>query len=148
MLHVGTLLALLVYFWGDWLRLVAGRLRGDPRPLVPGRSGPSAGLAAGGRHDPGRARRVPLDDPFENAIREPGLVAVTLVIGAAVLWLADRWGGPDEGRRRTSRSRWPIAIGAAQALALFPGISRSGITIVRPLAWPVWTARRPRGSRS
>jgi undecaprenyl-diphosphatase len=50
------------------------------------------------------------------------------VIGAVVLWLADRWGARTKGVEDVS---FPLAIGigAAQALALVPGISRSGISI-------------------
>ena len=51
-----------------------------------------------------------------------------LVAGAVVLWLADRWGGPTKGIADVT---FPIAfgLGVAQALALIPGISRSGISI-------------------
>jgi undecaprenyl-diphosphatase len=69
-----------------------------------------------------------LNDMIETTFREPRLVAVTLVVGAAILWLADRLGS----RNRTMTGlTFPIAvgIGAAQALALVPGISRSGISI-------------------
>ena len=55
MLHLGTLLALLVYFRADWVRLVPAGLRRDPRPLVPGRSRPAPGLAADRGHHPGGA---------------------------------------------------------------------------------------------
>lgn len=128
MLHLGTLGALLVYFRADWLRLVP------------------AGLAAlrdrSFRDDPDRrlawlivASMVPaiiagllLDDLAETAFREARLVAITLVIGAAILWIADRWGSRD--REITGLTfRHAVAIGVAQALALVPGISRSGISI-------------------
>jgi undecaprenyl-diphosphatase len=128
MLHVATLLALLVYFRADWLRLIP------------------AGLAAirdrSFKDDPDRrlawllaASTVPavivgvlFNDLIENSFREARLVAITLVIGAAVLWLADRVGRRD---RPIEGMTFPIAIGigAAQALALVPGISRSGISI-------------------
>jgi undecaprenyl-diphosphatase len=128
MLHLGTLLALLVYFRADWVRLVP------------------AGLATirdrSFRDDPDRrlawllvAATIPaaiagflLSDYIENAFREVGLVAVTLVGGAAILWVADRWGGRTKGVEDVT---FPVAgaIGAAQALALVPGISRSGISI-------------------
>ena len=51
-----------------------------------------------------------------------------LVVGAAIMWIADRWGGQDKGVEDVT---FPIAlgIGAAQALALVPGISRAGISI-------------------
>lgn len=128
MLHLGTLGALLVYFRADWLRLVPAGLatlrdrsfRGDPDrrlawlivvSMIPA-------IVAG----------LLLDDLAETAFREARLVAITLVIGAAILWLADRWGA----REREIGSltfRTAFAIGLAQALALVPGISRSGISI-------------------
>jgi undecaprenyl-diphosphatase len=60
--------------------------------------------------------------------RHVGLVAITLVIGGLVLLIADRFGASS---RTVQDVTFPIAIGigAAQALALIPGISRSGISI-------------------
>ena len=51
-----------------------------------------------------------------------------LVVGAIVLWFADRWGARTKGVEDVT---FPLAfgLGAAQALALIPGISRSGISI-------------------
>ena len=128
MLHVATLLALLIYFRSDWLRLIPAGLatlrdrsfEGDPDRKL-------AWLLA--------AATVPavivgllLNDLIETAFREPRLVAVTLVSGAAVLWVADRLGSK---QREISglTFRAAIGIGAAQALALIPGVSRSGISI-------------------
>ena len=68
MLHIGTLAALLVYFRADWLRLVPAGLRGHPRSLVPGRSGPAPGVAAGRGHDPGGDRRVPAQRPHRDRL--------------------------------------------------------------------------------
>lgn len=128
MLHIGTLVALLAYFRDDWLRLIP------------------AGLAAI-RHrsfgaDPARklawllvAATIPaavvgflLSDVLETQIRQPGLVAVTMVVGGLILLVADRIGGQS---RSVDDVTFPVAtaIGAAQALALIPGISRSGISI-------------------
>ncbi len=128
MLHVATLGALLIYFFRDWVRLIP------------------AGLATlrdrSFRDDPDRrlawllvVSTVPavivglaLDDLIETAFREPRLVAMTLVAGGVILWLADRVGsrsrGVDELTFRTA-----LGIGAAQALALIPGVSRSGMAI-------------------
>jgi undecaprenyl-diphosphatase len=128
MLHVATLLALLIYFRSDWLRLIPAGLatlrdrsfRGDPDRKL-------AWLLA--------ASTVPavivgllLNDLIETTFREPRLVAVTLVAGAAVLWVADRIGSK---QREIAALTFPMAIGigAAQALALVPGVSRSGISI-------------------
>ena len=128
MLHMATLLALLVYFREDWLRLIpAGlaairdrSLRGDPDRRL-------AWLLVVATI-PAVIAGVVLNDPIENAFREARLVAVTLVIGAAILFLADRLGSRT---RQMDSISFPLAlgIGAAQALALVPGVSRSGISI-------------------
>ena len=128
MLHVATLLALLLYFRSDWLRLIPAGLaalrdrsfRGDPDRKL-------AWLLAA-TTVPAVIVGVLLNDLIETAFREARLVAITLVIGAVVLWLADRLGSRS---RPIAGLTFPIAlvIGAAQALALVPGISRSGISI-------------------
>ena len=128
MLHIGTLAALLVYFRADWLRLVpAGfaairdrSFRGDPNRRL-------AWLLVAATI-PAAIAGFLLSDLIETAFRDIGLVAVTLVGGAVILWLADRWGGRTKG---VDDVTFPIAvgIGMAQALALVPGISRSGISI-------------------
>ncbi|HEX5451481.1 MAG TPA: undecaprenyl-diphosphate phosphatase, partial [Candidatus Limnocylindrales bacterium] len=71
---------------------------------------------------------VLLNDLAETTFRDPGLVAVMLVVGAAVLWLADRFGDHSQGAEEVS---FPLAfgIGVAQAFALVPGLSRSGVSI-------------------
>ncbi len=126
-LHIGTLLALLIYFRDDWLRLVPAffaalrdrSLAGDPDRRL-------AVLLA--------VATVPalilgfLLNNVEELVRNVGLVAVMLVIGGAILWLAERAGS--RSRMALDLSfRQALGIGAAQALALVPGISRSGISI-------------------
>jgi undecaprenyl-diphosphatase len=127
-LHIGTLVALLLYFWRDWRRLVpAGlaalrdrSLNGDPDRRL-------AWLIAVATI-PAAFFGFVLRD-LEDILRaEVGLVATTLVIGGAILWLAERSGS----RRKLSLDlnfNQALAIGGAQALALVPGISRSGISI-------------------
>ena len=79
----------------DWLRLRPGRLRDHPRPLVPRRPGPPARLAARRGDDPGGASPASSSTTSSrSASAQPGLVAVMLVVGAVILWLADRWGAP------------------------------------------------------
>jgi undecaprenyl-diphosphatase len=128
MLHLGTLGALLVYFWRDWLRLVpAGfatirdrSFRGDPDRRV-------AWLIVAATI-PAAIAGYLLNDVIEREIRHPGVVALTMAAGAVILWLADRWG---TRRKRIHDLSMPdgVAIGVAQAVALIPGISRSGISI-------------------
>jgi len=128
MLHMGTLVALLVYFWRDWLALVpAGLLalrdrsfEGDPNRrlawLLVATVIPAAIIGA------------LFNDFIETHVRQAGLVALLLVIGAAIMWLADRWG---RRTRDMDDLSFPAAfgIGVAQAVALLPGVSRSGISI-------------------
>ena len=128
MLHIGTLAALLVYFRADWARLVpAGfaairdrSFRGDPDRKL-------AWLLVAATI-PAAIVGFLLSDVIETAFRDIGLVALTLAVGAVILWLADRWGARTKG---VGDVTFPVAlaIGAAQALALIPGISRSGISI-------------------
>jgi len=128
MLHMGTLVALLVYFWRDWLRLVpAGLAAIRDRSLGADPDRRLAWLVVT-TMIPAVIVGVLLNDFIERNVRLPGLVALLLVVGAAILWLADRVGRQD---RRIADLSFPAAlgIGAAQALALFPGISRSGISI-------------------
>src|SRR5215213_2506120 len=136
MLHAGTLLALLVYFRADWFRLVPAGFAairdrsfgGDPDRrlawLLVAATIPAA-IA-------GFLLNYAIEALWANAgaegHRDVPFVAITLIIGAAILWAADRFGARTKG---VSEVTFPvaIAIGAAQALALIPGISRSGISI-------------------
>lgn len=128
MLHAGTLLALLVYFRADWLRLVpAGLATIRDRSF---RADPDRRLAwlLVAATIPAAVAGYLLSDLAETTFRGIGLVAVTLVVGAGILWLADRRGVRTKSVEDVT---FPLAIGfgAAQALALVPGISRSGISI-------------------
>jgi undecaprenyl-diphosphatase len=133
MLHVGTLLALLVYFRADWIRLVpAGFAAVRDRTFG---SDPDRRLLVAATI-PGALAGFLLNDAIEGiwtnagaeAHRDVPLVAVTLLIGAAILYIADRFGPRTKGVNDVT---FPVAfgIGVAQAIALIPGISRSGISI-------------------
>ena len=133
MLHLGTLGALLVYFRADWLRIVpAGFAAVRDRSF---RDEPDRRLAwlLVAATVPAAIAGFLLNDVIEERFHGVGPetmlpVAITHVIGGVILWLADRLGRSD---RRIEDVTFPIsiAIGAAQALALIPGISRSGISI-------------------
>ena len=126
-LHIGTLAALLLYFRQDWLRLVPAffaflrdrSLAGDPERrlavLIAIATVPAAILGF-------------LFHNVEDSIREVGLVAVMLVVGGGILWLAERSGARQKLALDLSFVQ-ALGIGAAQAFALIPGISRSGISI-------------------
>jgi undecaprenyl-diphosphatase len=128
MLHIGTLIALLAYFRNDWARLVpAGLAALRDRSFAADADRRLAWLLA--------AATVPalvigflLEGLIEDRFRQVGLVALMLVVGGAILWLAERNGSRT---RDIGGLTFPLAvgIGVAQAAALVPGISRSGISI-------------------
>ena len=128
MLHMGTLLALLVYFWPDWVRLVpAGLATIRDRSFRDDEDRRLAWLLVAATL-PAAIVGFLLNDVIESSFRSVGLVAVTLVLGGLILLVADRFGAKS---RSVDDVTFPIAvgIGIAQALALIPGISRSGISI-------------------
>lgn len=133
MLHMGTLLALLAYFWRDLIRLLLAwvgsvrdrRIGGDPDRrlawLLVVSVVPAALLGAA------------LEGFFERTFRDQyAWIALFILVGAGLLWLGERRG---QRRRGLDEMVWRDAatIGVAQALALFPGVSRSGITIASGL---------------
>jgi undecaprenyl-diphosphatase len=128
MLHLGTLVALLVYFWRDWLRLVpAGLAAIRDRSLKDDEYRRLAWLIVVATI-PALVFAPLLNDAIEAAVREPAWVAVMLCLGAAILWLAERWGAKLRDMSGLTFGQ-ALGIGLAQVLALVPGISRSGISI-------------------
>lgn len=137
-LHLGTLVALIVYFARDWLRLA----RAFGTSILERRIGEEpdrrlAWLLAVGTI-PAAIIGFALEGPIEELFHEGGTparlaIAGFLVAGAGLLLAADRWGAK---RRALGALRWPDAllVGLAQGLALLPGISRSGSTISAGLA--------------
>jgi undecaprenyl-diphosphatase len=128
MLHLGTLVALLVYFRADWLRLVpAGLAAVRDRSFHDDEDRRLAWLLIASTI-PAAVIGLLFGDVIEDSFRSVGLVAVTLVVGGLIILFADRFGAKSRGIEEVT---FPIAvgIGAAQALALIPGISRSGISI-------------------
>ncbi len=130
-LHVGTLLAVLGYFWRDWLRIALATLR-DVRTegvtvrrwSVDARLGLLLALGTIPAVLVGLAFEQWIDDNGRNLwVVGAMLIGVGLLIG-----LADRWGA-QIGRLVDMTPGRSLLIGCAQAFALVPGVSRSGATI-------------------
>lgn len=136
MLHVASLVALLVYFGRDLTAIVRGSVAGDSgaRRMV--------WLLAIGTV-PAALAGVLLNDFFEDAFEDARAAALQLLITAAILVGAElalaRHRRHSEKLRRLDdlRTADAIAVGVAQALAILPGISRSGSTIATGLALKV-----------
>jgi undecaprenyl-diphosphatase len=127
-LHVGTLAAVLYAFYDDWKRLLGAGVRGvvTGRPFADPDSRLLWLLAVG--TVPGALAGLLVEDWAETAFRSPALVAVTMASLGIVLFFADRSAGA-AGESRAVTLRDALLIGVAQALALVPGVSRSGATI-------------------
>ena len=128
MLHLGTLVALLVYFRADWLVIIpagVGSLRERSLGTDPNRKLAWLLVVA---TIPAVIAGPILNDRLEAAVRTAEDVAIALVIGAAILWLADQVGRKVDGIEKVT---FPLALvfGLAQSIALVPGISRAGMTI-------------------
>jgi undecaprenyl-diphosphatase len=121
--HLGTVLALLWYFAGDLRRIAAGVWGGQPddRRLA-------AAVALGSI--PAGITGFALARVIETRLRSTTVVAVSTIVWALVLWLADRRAvrGNVHSLRDVGVAR-AFVVGLAQTIALIPGTSRSGITI-------------------
>ena len=131
-LHLGTFVAVLVYFWrevvkliGAWARSLARRTLADPEAklawllLV---STIPAGILG-----------VALEGFIEDRLGKPWIIAITMIVFALVMYAIDHVAKLD---RDLDALTWTdsILIGVAQAFALCPGVSRSGITMMTGLA--------------
>ncbi len=127
-LHIGTAMAILAYFWQDWVRLgreaLAGIFAGRPFATLECRL--AWFLVVG--TIPAALAGLLFEDQIETIFRSPLVIVATLSGLGAVLYLAERRG---RRQRTISDLSWSDAIwiGLSQALALVPGVSRSGITI-------------------
>jgi undecaprenyl-diphosphatase len=127
-LHVGTLAALVVYFFRDWLQILAGGL------------GINAGGDAEIHHNRGllwllALATIPVGvfgyifkEQAETTWRNSYVIGAMLIVVGIVMYLAERAGAFRKTLGEVSLGD-SIAIGLSQALAIIPGVSRSGITI-------------------
>jgi len=127
-LHWGTLVAVLVVFWRDWIRLLTAGLA-SLRDRSIGKD-PDRRLfwALVVSAVPGAILGKLLNSWAEETLRSPLLIAGTLAVMGVVLYVADRVGRKYQQLDSMDLPR-AGAIGIAQAAALIPGVSRSGATI-------------------
>jgi len=125
-LHLGTLVAVVIYFWKDWCRLI---LKGFTNVRsVEGRLFWYLVIAT----IPGAVGGYLLEKKAETVFRSPTLIAVMLILMGVLLYWADRRGTKkiemDHITFGTS-----LLIGISQVLAIIPGVSRSGVTMTTGL---------------
>jgi undecaprenyl-diphosphatase len=120
-LHLGTLWALLAYYWRDWLDM--------GKAVVDGRAMPRRLLfflviAS----VPGAIIGLLLEKQAETIFRSPVLIATTLALMGIALWAGDSIGSKKRKMEDITIVD-ALLIGLSQALAIIPGVSRSGATI-------------------
>ncbi|MDO5065143.1 MAG: undecaprenyl-diphosphate phosphatase [Actinomyces bowdenii] len=128
-IQIGAILAAVVYFWGDIVRIVTAWCKG----LVDkeARQDPDYTLGWGVilGSIPVAVVGLVLEDFIEVTARSLWIIAGALIVWSAVMWLADRQQNLTKGMRDVT-IKDALIIGAFQALApVLPGISRSGATI-------------------
>jgi undecaprenyl-diphosphatase len=130
-LHLGTVLALVAYFWREWIRLVPAGIRTIARRRIESPDERLAWLVVLGCI-PAVVLGYLLKDFFEQVFQDPIVSAYFLLVTAGVLTVAE-----GVGRRWRSLGkltvRDSVVVGLGQALAIFPGLSRSGTTIAAGL---------------
>ncbi len=115
-LHGGTLVALLLCFYKDWIDMLTKDRRNLLTVMI---AAVPAGIAA-----------LVLQKIVEHELRSPLIIAVSLIVFGFVMLYADRYAAHHTAHSKATPS-WSdaLAIGIAQILALIPGVSRSGITM-------------------
>ena len=126
-LHLATLIAVCAYFWKDLLQLVLNGFRAPSSEE--GRQFWFIGAAT----VPAALAGYFLQDAAENIFRSPVMIAVMLMLFALFLFLADRYNAKLGNYKTSFNLTALILIGCAQALAIMPGVSRSGVTITAAL---------------
>lgn len=126
-LHVGTLVAVTIYFWRDLLSLAIEGLTKGTRTTM-GRVG--WGIVVG--TIPAAIAGLLLEEQVETTFRHPLQIALLLTVMGALLYWADR-----RGSKRRSLDEVGILdvflVGIGQAMAIIPGFSRSGTTMTAGL---------------
>lgn len=124
-LHWGTLIALVLAYGDVWLRLGRDALTGAPAARA---SAWDTWIKLAVASVPAAIAGLLLKDAAEGALRSLPLQAVTLTVFGFLLWWVDRV-APQRAGSGTPGWAACLAMGVAQAVALVPGVSRSGITI-------------------
>ena len=132
-LHLGTAFALLLYFRKDWIELFADFFRGGGRPGHP--AARPLWLVAVGTIPAGLLGLL-LEKKIRLLFGNTTFVLAFLVINGVILIAGDKFSRQRQtGRKLESLTFWEaFKVGVAQSLALIPGLSRSGTTLIGGLA--------------
>jgi undecaprenyl-diphosphatase len=131
-LHLGTLAAVLLYFFRDWIQILArgfGLRHGSDPDLA---DNPTLLWTIAAATVPVAIVGLLLKDAVETTLRSPYVMGTMLILVGVLIGIADKYGRPQRSLRTVTLFD-AMFIGAAQAIAIIPGTSRSGITIAAGL---------------
>ncbi len=131
-LHIGTLIAVVGAFWGDWFRLAQAFLRSIRDRSLKDPEARLAWLIALGTA-PGALAGALFQRQVECVLRAPAVVGIMMVVVGIVLAIVDHFSRRDFDEYQLGPAG-ALAVGVGQAIALIPGTSRSGATIATGLA--------------
>lgn len=127
-LHLGTFVAVVVYYWCDIAQILRDFFRSFTRRRI---STPGERLAwlLLLSTIPAGVLGVAFEKVVEDQLGKPWLIAVLMIVFGAFIWVID---SRAPQRKEVDDLRWKgaLGIGFAQALALAPGVSRSGVTMM------------------
>jgi undecaprenyl-diphosphatase len=130
--QLGTMAAVVLYFRSDLVRISRAWLRSIGRPELRGELDARIGWYIVLGTVPIGICGVLFKDQIETGARDLYLIGVALIVAGLILLLAEKMGSHDRALDKI-RTRDGFTIGLAQALALIPGVSRSGATITAGL---------------
>jgi undecaprenyl-diphosphatase len=148
MLHVGSAIGLLIYFWRDWIELIVAWFRTLPKRRIDTPTERLAWLIVVASIPVG-ILGLALEHPVRVALAKPEAAAIFLVVNGVILISAERLrrraevrelalreGAKSDGGRKLETLEFKEAgmIGLAEATALIPGISRDGVAMSAGLA--------------
>jgi undecaprenyl-diphosphatase len=127
-LHAGTLVAILIYFFRDWIQIIGQAIGfnwGDDEKL---RQNTGLLWLLAVASIPVGIVGYLFEKQADSTWRQPYLIGAMLIIVGVVIWIAERG---RIGNKSMSTIQWSdgIIVGLAQAFAVIPGVSRSGSTI-------------------
>ncbi len=133
-LHFGTLLAIVLYFFKDWMELIKGGYKYvvKKEKTVQGRMFWYIVLAT----IPGGIVGYLLDHFLNGVLNRPIIIAIALIVMGIILYVVDK-NAKSKVKYEEMTLKQTFLIGVSQALAFIPGVSRSGITITTARAMGV-----------
>lgn len=133
-LHFGTLIAIILYFYKDWIGLIKGgyKYAVKKEKTVQGRMFWYIVLAT----IPGGLVGFLLDHFLSDALNRPIIIAIALIVMGIILYIVDKK-SPSKVKYEEMTLKQTFLIGVSQALAFIPGVSRSGVTITTARAMGV-----------